>query len=135
MTKDPLNPTEAEEQKALFRWARDPLMLRQYPALRLLIAIPNGGWFKNEAYAKSMLGMGLTPGVSDVFLPVPRIKHQCERSLTYYHGCWIELKRRKCDDYHNDRVSRRYQNRIRIYRGHDDQGRHQANRKHALEHR
>lgn len=75
-------PLEKAEQAALFAW-RD-VAAKRIPELRWLFAIPNGLWLP-DSYARTALRQGLTPGVSDVALLVPR----CQ-----YHGLLIELKRR-----------------------------------------
>lgn len=80
--KAPPPALEKDEQAALFGW-RDAAK-RKTPELRWLFAIPNGLWLP-DAYAKTALQQGLTPGVSDVALLVPR---------GGYHGLLIELKRR-----------------------------------------
>jgi hypothetical protein len=79
--KAPPPPLEKTEQAALFQW-RD-VMKRQIPELAWLFAIPNGLWLP-DAYARTAVKQGLTPGVSDVALLVPR---------SGYHGLLIELKR------------------------------------------
>ena len=81
-TKD-LVPTEAQEQKALFEWAR--WNAKRYPALELLYHIPNGG-SRNPIEAHNLKGQGVKPGVPDICLPVP--SH-------HYTALYIELKRRK----------------------------------------
>lgn len=75
-------PLEKQEQAALFQW-RDAMKAR-IPELRWLFAVPNGLWLP-DSYARTALRQGLTPGVSDVALLVPR---------GGYHGLLIELKRR-----------------------------------------
>lgn len=78
-----LVPTEAQEQKALFEWAR--WNTKRYPALELLYHIPNGG-SRNPIEAHNLKGQGVKPGVPDICLPVP--SH-------HYTALYIELKRRK----------------------------------------
>ena len=77
--------TEHAHQVALFIWASQSL--KQYPLLRLLHAIPNGG-DRAPAVAARMKAEGVKAGVSDIFLPVAR--HGV-------HGLYIELKRPKID--------------------------------------
>ncbi len=79
----PLMPSEHEEQAALFAWAA--VRRKQYPELTLLFAIPNMGK-RHVSFAVKMRDEGLKKGVPDIFLPVAR---------RGYHGCFIELKRRK----------------------------------------
>lgn len=76
-------PTEEQEQMAVIEW-RD-LMVYQFPELRLLIHIGNGGW-RSKPEAVRFKKMGVHPGVSDLFLPVAR---------DGFHGLWIEMKRKK----------------------------------------
>lgn len=76
-------PTEDEEQAAVFQWAE--YQQGHYPELALLFHIPNGG-YRHPATAAKMKAIGVKPGVPDIFLPVPR---------KGYHGLWIEMKRRK----------------------------------------
>ncbi len=77
----PLTPTEDEEQEALFDWAA----AEPRPILRLMFAIPNGG-FRNKATAVRMKRTGTKAGVPDIFLPVPAGR---------WHGLFIEMKRTK----------------------------------------
>lgn len=76
-------PTEADEQKALFEWAK--YNERRYPALELLIHIPNEGKRSWRA-GRELKAQGLKPGVPDIVLPVPNLHHI---------ALWIEMKRRK----------------------------------------
>lgn len=74
--------SESVEQQAVVRWFRS-----QYPQYHL-IAIPNGQWIAGVRKRKFALinkykAEGLYPGVSDLFLCVPRGK---------YAGLWIEMK-------------------------------------------
>lgn len=83
MAKDELIPTEDEEQAALFQWADRAAC--SIPELRLLFAIPNGG-YRHPATAAKMARTGVRAGVPDMCLPVAR---GC------VHGLYIELKRRR----------------------------------------
>lgn len=87
-------PTEHQIQAALFAW-RD-IAVRTTPELALLHAIPNGAKlpFRNKVtktgrvvrvcpQADYLKREGLTPGVLDVFWPVPRGQ---------FHGLYIEHK-------------------------------------------
>ncbi len=77
--------SEHDEQAALIEWAR-------LSGLRWLFAIPNGSklpFFRNKKgervapQAQKLLAEGLTPGVSDLFLPIP---------AGGYHGFFMETK-------------------------------------------
>lgn len=69
-------PTEAEEQAALFEWAS------YYPELRFMYAVPNGG-SRNVIEARNLKRQGVKSGVPDICLPV---------AAGGYHGLYIELK-------------------------------------------
>ena len=75
--------TEAQEQKALFQWAG--YAEQQYPELKLLHHIPNGGK-RDPITARNLKAEGVKAGVPDIFLPVARGQ---------YHGLYIELKTQK----------------------------------------
>lgn len=69
---------EARLQAACFEWFR-----YQYPKLKhLFFAIPNGG-SRNKIEALNLKKQGVTPGVPDTFLAVPKRP---------YSGLWIEFK-------------------------------------------
>jgi VRR-NUC domain len=70
-TKTPL-PTEHATQAALFDWAG--LMIRAFPELGVLYAIPNGGK-RSIGAARYMRREGMRAGVPDVCLPVCRGTH------------------------------------------------------------
>lgn len=74
---------ERDEQIALMRWAR--VCEGTYPALKWLIAIPNGLAASSRGEAARMKAQGMKPGVPDLVLPYP---------CGGYAGLWIELKRR-----------------------------------------
>lgn len=70
---------ESEIQQGCVTWFR-----LQHPELaKLLFAVPNGGG-RNALEASIMKGEGVTAGVSDMLLLVPR---------QGYHGLCIEMKR------------------------------------------
>ena len=76
-------PTEAQEQETLFDWHKK--MTGEYPVLRLMHHIPNGG-SRNPVEARNLRMQGVKAGVPDIFLP-------CARKG--YHGLYIELKRQR----------------------------------------
>jgi len=74
--------SESDEQIAVVQWFR-----LQYPKYRL-IAVPNGqmvGGRNKFALIAKYKKEGMTPGVSDLFLCVPK---------NGYSGLWIEMKAR-----------------------------------------
>lgn len=81
-----LVPTEHVEQRNLFEWAGR--MLRTYPVLEWLYAVPNGG-HRNIIVAKKLKAEGVKPGVPDVVLPV----RGYDPDGSAYGGLYIELKR------------------------------------------
>lgn len=92
-------PTEDEEQALLFSLAASNEW--RYPELRLLFAIPNGG-FRHKATAARMKKTGTVSGVPDVCLPVARtfIEDTDPDSGGYMngvtkHALYLELKRTK----------------------------------------
>lgn len=82
MRREVYQPTEEQEQVAVFQWAE--LMMNRYPDLRWLIHIPNGG-YRAKSEAVRFKRAGVKKGVSDLFLPVAR---------NGFHGIWIEMKRK-----------------------------------------
>lgn len=72
--------SEDGEQSALFCWAADNC--GQYPQLKYLFSIPNGGQ-RNIIEATKFVATGLRKGVPDTCLPWPTALH---------HGCFIEMK-------------------------------------------
>jgi len=76
-------PSEEEEQAAVMEWT--VLMEKQFPELRLLFHIANGGE-RHPAVAAKLKKTGVKKGVPDLFLPVAR---------GGFHGLWVEMKRRK----------------------------------------
>lgn len=72
--------TEHGLQVSVFQWAE--IAQAQYPELRMMFAIPNGGQ-RNKIVAAKLKAEGVRAGVLDVFLAVSR---------NGYHGLWIEHK-------------------------------------------
>lgn len=72
--------SEHEEQALVV--ARAEALAPSVPELRMLFAIPNGG-SRSKATAGRLKAEGVRPGVSDIFLSVPK---GC------YHGLYIEMK-------------------------------------------
>lgn len=70
ITKPRAQP-EFLEQSALFTWARNPAVRRQYPALKLLSASLNGVKL-TKAQAGKAKAAGMLAGEHDVRLPVAR---------------------------------------------------------------
>lgn len=72
--------SEHDEQTALFRWAA--LAAVQWPPLRWMFAIPNGGE-RHPFVAAKLRAEGVRSGVPDLFLPAP---------TPTAHGLFVELK-------------------------------------------
>lgn len=72
--------SEHDEQCCLVSWAR--LYEEEHPELKLLHAIPNGGWRSKRTAALLHLE-GVKAGVPDLCLPAPRAP---------WHGLYIEMK-------------------------------------------
>lgn len=77
------DPTEHEEQVALFQWAE--VAKKKYPQLANMIAVPNGG-HRHISVARKLKAEGVKSGYPDILLDWPS---------GIYHGLRIELKRRK----------------------------------------
>jgi hypothetical protein len=82
---DGVRLSEHAEQVAVINWCF--AMMRTYPELDLIFAIPNGamlgGGKVGAIRANALKAEGLRPGVCDLFLPVARGK---------WHGFFIEMK-------------------------------------------
>lgn len=72
--------TEAQHQSSLFKWTQ--AIRQQYPKLKLLYHIPNGGK-RDKIEAAHLKQQGVKKGVPDLHLPVARGK---------YHSLYIEMK-------------------------------------------
>lgn len=82
LTPPPIHdPLESWHQETFFRTAE--LHKAQYPELKFLAAVPNGG-YRHKATAEAMKRQGVKKGVPDTFLPVAR---------GGYMGWYGELKR------------------------------------------
>lgn len=75
--------SEDGEQLALMCWCA--LNVVEYPELKWLFHIPNGG-SRDKREAGKLKGMGVKSGVPDLCLPIKR---------GIYSGLWIELKKIK----------------------------------------
>lgn len=80
MNYDNMPKSETTEQIRLFNWARTHM--EYIPELKLLHHIPNEGKRK-ETTGKILKAAGLTSGVPDICLPVPK---------RGYSGLYIEMK-------------------------------------------
>lgn len=78
--KNRLIPSEHLEQTTLIKWAQ--LVEGQYPELRLLYAVPNGG-ARSARTAMALKREGMKSGVPDLVLPVAR---------RHWHSLYLELK-------------------------------------------
>lgn len=78
-----IEPTEAEEQRELFKWAKR--QSGRHPELLYMFHVPNGGRRRTRE-AALLQAEGVKSGVPDIVLPAPKRP---------YHGLYIELKRQK----------------------------------------
>lgn len=74
--------SEAQHQTNVFKWAAQPSIRSQYPELKLLFHIPNGG-SRDVVEGAHLKAQGVKSGVPDLCLPVAR--GNC-------HGLYIEMK-------------------------------------------
>lgn len=74
--------SEAKHQSFVIKWTEQPSIRSQWPELKLLYHIPNGGT-RDPVEAKHMKEQGVKRGVPDLHLPVARGR---------YHGLYIEMK-------------------------------------------
>lgn len=80
--KQKRSSTEHDEQASFISWAR--AVEGQHPELKLLYAIPNGG-FRSVKTAVAMKAEGVRRGIPDIHFPYPKPdKGHC--------GLWIEMK-------------------------------------------
>jgi len=80
--KQKRSTTEHDEQVSFISWAR--AVEGQHPELRLLYAIPNGG-FRSIKTAVAMKAEGVRRGIPDIHFPCPK----ADKGLC---GMWIEMK-------------------------------------------
>lgn len=90
--------SEDGHQMAVFCWAADNC--GQYPALKWLHAIPNGG-SRHIVEAGKMVAAGLRSGVWDIFLPCP-IQTEWAKQ---YAGLYVEMKEPKRRNHKNGGLS------------------------------
>jgi hypothetical protein len=84
--------TEHAHQVALFMWVQQTGQY-QYPLLKRLFAIPNGG-LRHPVTSNRLKAEGVKAGVSDLFLPVPVWTTDALRSSRIaFCGCFIEMKK------------------------------------------
>jgi hypothetical protein len=76
-----MQQSEDSHQAALCSWIER--VRARYPALKMLFAIPNGG-FRHKATAGKLKATGARAGVPDLFLAAPR---------GGYAGLFIEMKK------------------------------------------
>lgn len=94
-----IDPSEHQIQCAIVEWSTKvfvdhpsggKVLLRPY-----LIKIPNEGK-RSWAHGKKMKAEGLTRGVSDLFLAIPRRKQSLISASVYIEKCglWLEIKKK-----------------------------------------
>lgn len=82
--------SETTEQIRVIEWARHHE--EEYPALKWLIHIPNGGK-RDSREAAVLKQLGVKPGVCDLFLPYNAATLIAENhQVGHYHGLFIEMK-------------------------------------------
>lgn len=79
-----LEPLEADETRAVVEWAR--VLASRFPALDMLVGIPNAGAGPLRGMAGKMKAEGARAGFPDLFLFVPNAALQV-------HGLALEMKR------------------------------------------
>lgn len=86
--------SEDGEQAAVFCWSAS--MYGQYPQLKWLHAIPNGG-SRHVAEATKMVAAGLRKGVLDIFLPWSSLHYYqyLNEAPKILHGLYVEMKTEK----------------------------------------
>lgn len=77
-------PTEKQEHMAFMSWCRTQPVIRD-----IIIHIPNGEK-RDKITGYHLKQMGVRPGVSDFFLPLP----VQDDDGNWFHGLWLELKRK-----------------------------------------
>ena len=83
--------TETEHQILVMCWAKK-ICLAGRAELDYLFHIPNGGG-RSKREAVVLKTMGVKAGVSDLFLPVPKMRGDLEQGVSYMvPGLWIEMK-------------------------------------------
>lgn len=82
--------SESQEQVALFNFLRT--LEEQYPILKWIHSIPNGG-HRAATTARKMKAEGVKAGVLDVFVPVCRLSENLPYFGTIeFPGLYIEMK-------------------------------------------
>jgi hypothetical protein len=76
---------ESQHQSTLFKWTKQPEVRADFPELRLLFHIPNGGR-RDPVEARHLKEQGVKKGVPDLCLPVAR---------GGFNALYIELKTEK----------------------------------------
>ena len=111
-----VEPLETEEQRNLCAWWHDSSVLAKMPALKLMMAIPNGG-YRSMATGVALKAEGVKPGTPDLFFPC---------ASRGFHGLWIELKRIKSGSLSADQVNMLHELRGAGYAAHWARGAEEA---------
>lgn len=88
ITPEQLAASGSEDGHQLALMAQAALHRSQYPQLKWLHAIPNGG-SRHFVEAQKLVGTGTRKGIFDLFLPYPAKGYHEEDD---YHGLYIEMK-------------------------------------------
>lgn len=87
---------ESAEQIAFFKWARNPLVLKKYPALELIYCNHNTQSLTKPQAAR-WKALGGCKGIPDTFLPYPQyfctaVWESNFKNIYNYNGLFIEFK-------------------------------------------
>lgn len=88
ITPEQLASSGSEDAHQMALFAQAALHLKQYPMLRWMHAIPNGG-YRNDREAAKLVATGTRAGVFDIFLPHATF----DDNQDGYFGLYIEMKR------------------------------------------
>jgi hypothetical protein len=93
ITPEQLASSGSEDAHQMALFAQSALHLEQYPMLRWMHAIPNGG-SRHLSEAVKLKATGLKAGVWDIFLPVVQYKNKNAGRLecVVHSGLYIEMK-------------------------------------------
>lgn len=94
ITPEQLARSDSEDGHQMALFAQAALHRDEYPQLRWMHAIPNGG-SRHILEAGKLVAAGTRKGVLDIFLPYAKAKHKfavIPLTENCYHGLYIEMK-------------------------------------------